>query len=59
MPVLATTPQFNAARSRHAGGGVNAAMCDGTVRFYTNNVNINVWRALGTSKGNEPIGQAD
>jgi hypothetical protein len=29
------------------------------VRFYTNNVNINVWRALGTSKGNEPIGQAD
>jgi prepilin-type N-terminal cleavage/methylation domain-containing protein/prepilin-type processing-associated H-X9-DG protein len=48
-----------AARSRHAGGGVNAAMCDGTVRFYTNNVNINVWRALGTSKGNEPIGQAD
>ena len=45
------------ARSRHAGaGGVNAAMCDGTVRFITNNININTWRALGTSKGADPIG---
>jgi prepilin-type N-terminal cleavage/methylation domain-containing protein len=45
------------ARSRHVGGGgVNAAMCDGTVRFITNNININTWNALGTSKGAEPIG---
>jgi prepilin-type processing-associated H-X9-DG protein len=40
------------ARSRHA-GGVNAAMCDGSVRFVHDSVNINLWRALGTARGGE------
>jgi len=42
-----------AARSRHT-GGVNAAMCDGSVRFFTNGINPIVWRALGSRSGGEP-----
>ncbi len=44
----------NAARSRHP-GGVNAGMCDGSVRFVKNTVNLFVWRSLGTIQGNEII----
>jgi prepilin-type N-terminal cleavage/methylation domain-containing protein/prepilin-type processing-associated H-X9-DG protein len=43
------------ARSRHT-GGVNVALCDGSVRFVTNGIDIRVWQALGTSKGGEVIG---
>lgn len=41
-----------AARSRHA-GGVNAAMCDASVRFVTDGVDLRTWRALGTREGGE------
>jgi prepilin-type processing-associated H-X9-DG protein len=44
-----------AARSRHP-GGVNAAMCDGTVRFIRQNIDISIWRALSTISGGEPLG---
>ncbi len=44
-----------AARSRHS-GGVNLVLCDGTVRFVTNNVAIGVWQGLGTIIENEVIG---
>jgi prepilin-type processing-associated H-X9-DG protein len=43
-----------AARSRHA-GGVQAAMCDGSVRFFSNDVELAVWRALSTSQGRETV----
>ncbi len=43
-----------AARSRHQ-GGVNAAMCDGSVRFIQQNLSINTWRAISTSKGGETL----
>ena len=42
-----------AARSRHP-TGVSAVMCDGAVRFFTNNVNLDVWRYLGTAAGGDP-----
>ena len=42
------------ARSKHS-GGVNAAMCDGSVRFFKNTVNINTWQAVSTSQGNEVV----
>jgi prepilin-type N-terminal cleavage/methylation domain-containing protein/prepilin-type processing-associated H-X9-DG protein len=42
-----------AARSRHP-IGVNAAFCDGSARFISNNVNLDVWRALGTAAGGDP-----
>ena len=42
------------ARSLHP-GGVDAAMADGSVRFFTNGINANVWRALGTRNGMEAV----
>ncbi len=47
--------QFNAARSRHT-GGVNAAFCDGSVRWIANNVSLATWEALGTMNGNDDPG---
>jgi prepilin-type N-terminal cleavage/methylation domain-containing protein/prepilin-type processing-associated H-X9-DG protein len=45
------------ARSRHNGkGGVNASLCDGSVRWIPNGIDINVWRALGTAWGGETPG---
>lgn len=44
--------QQNAARSRHP-SGVNAALCDGSVSFYTENIAPEVWLALGTMDGEE------
>jgi prepilin-type processing-associated H-X9-DG protein len=41
-----------AARSRHA-GGVNAAMCDASVRFVADGVDLRTWRALATREGGE------
>ena len=42
------------ARSFHP-GGVNAVYGDGSVRFAGNNINIQVWRALGTRDGAETV----
>jgi prepilin-type N-terminal cleavage/methylation domain-containing protein/prepilin-type processing-associated H-X9-DG protein len=44
-----------AARSRHT-GGVNAARCDGSVKFYTNAISLQTWRGLGTANGGEVPG---
>jgi len=37
-------------------GGVNAALADGSVRFYRDSININTWRALATRAGGEISG---
>src|SRR5262249_17512829 len=55
MPVSTAGAQFNAARSRHR-GGVNAAMCDGSVRFVSNGVALATWQALGTMDGGDVVG---
>jgi prepilin-type N-terminal cleavage/methylation domain-containing protein/prepilin-type processing-associated H-X9-DG protein len=41
-----------AARSYHS-GGVNAARADGSVEFFSDNINLVLWRGLGTRAGNE------
>jgi hypothetical protein len=41
-----------AARSRHP-SGVSATLCDGSVRFFSNNVHLDVWRAWGTAYGGD------
>jgi prepilin-type N-terminal cleavage/methylation domain-containing protein/prepilin-type processing-associated H-X9-DG protein len=40
------------ARSRHP-GGVNAAMCDGSVQFVVDDVDLTTWRAASTTNGSE------
>ena len=40
------------ARSRHV-GGVNTAMCDGSVHFITNSIDTVTWQALSTTQGDE------
>ena len=41
------------ARSRHP-GGVNAVMCDGSVHFVTDAIDLATWRAASTTQGEEP-----
>ncbi|QJW94233.1 DUF1559 domain-containing protein [Frigoriglobus tundricola] len=58
-PMMPCTSQYQtggyaAARSRHT-GGVNAALCDGSIRFFTNGTDTNSWSYMGTSQGGEVI----
>jgi prepilin-type N-terminal cleavage/methylation domain-containing protein/prepilin-type processing-associated H-X9-DG protein len=41
-----------AARSKHT-GGVNASLCDGSVRFFRDSINVQIWRNLSTATGGE------
>ena len=51
----ASTQTFTlGSRSRHP-GGVNASLCDGSVRFFKNTVNLATWKALSSSAGGEVI----
>jgi prepilin-type N-terminal cleavage/methylation domain-containing protein len=43
-----------AARSRHP-SGVQAVLCDGSVRFFSNNVNLDTWRNWGTTRGGDIV----
>jgi prepilin-type N-terminal cleavage/methylation domain-containing protein/prepilin-type processing-associated H-X9-DG protein len=43
------------ANSAHI-GGVNMALCDGSVRFVSNGVPLTTWRALGSRNGGEVVG---
>ncbi|MEX1095251.1 MAG: DUF1559 domain-containing protein [Planctomycetales bacterium] len=45
---------LTAARSRHA-GGVNVLFCDGGVRPVTDDIQIDIWRRLGTRDGGEVV----
>ncbi len=44
------------ARSAHE-GGVQIALCDGSTRFVSENINLAIWRALSTRAGGEVIGE--
>jgi prepilin-type N-terminal cleavage/methylation domain-containing protein/prepilin-type processing-associated H-X9-DG protein len=44
-----------AARSYHAGNGVNVSFADGSVRFVKSTVNLTTWNALGTRAANEVV----
>jgi prepilin-type processing-associated H-X9-DG protein len=46
--------QHYAARSRHP-GGVNAAMCDGSVQFFSDEIDSVLWRGMSTAKGEEMV----
>jgi prepilin-type N-terminal cleavage/methylation domain-containing protein len=55
-PQTASRRSTYAARSRHL-GGVQTAMCDGSGRFFSQNIALGVWRALGTSRLGEALPQ--
>lgn len=42
--------------SRHS-AGVNLLLCDGAVRFVSENVDLAAWRAVGSRSGGEVIGE--
>ena len=44
-----------ASRSRHT-GGVHSLLCDGSVRFFSNSIDLNVWRAAGATQDGTVIG---
>jgi prepilin-type processing-associated H-X9-DG protein len=44
--------QYIVSRSRHP-GGVYVAMCDGSIHFYENEIDINLWRNLSSMSGGE------
>jgi prepilin-type N-terminal cleavage/methylation domain-containing protein/prepilin-type processing-associated H-X9-DG protein len=56
MPAVAggRTSQVAAARSRHS-GGVNVVNCDGSVRFVNDGITLEVWQAIGSMDGKEPV----
>jgi len=46
---------FHVAASSYHAGGVNVCMCDGSVRFVSDNINFATWQAMGTRAGGEVI----
>ncbi len=57
-PHTTSMPMTWASRSRHP-GGVQSGNCDGSVRFTSENIAIDVWRALSTSQGGEVVSSQD
>jgi prepilin-type N-terminal cleavage/methylation domain-containing protein/prepilin-type processing-associated H-X9-DG protein len=55
MPVTTAGQEYSAARSRHT-GGVNVALCDGSIRFVRQSISLATWQALGTMDGGEVVG---
>ena len=45
-----------AARSEHT-GGIQTVLCDGSVRFISDNIDLTLWRGLGTRSGGEVLGE--
>jgi len=58
MPCTTTSTgslaRMQLARGKHT-GGINAAMCDGSVRFVRDAIDLAAWRSAGTSQGGETI----
>lgn len=50
--VVSTGAETHAARSRHV-GGVQCTLVDGSVRFVSNSIALDVWRAMGSGGGGE------
>lgn len=55
LPVMSAgsySEQIFTPRSHHV-QGVNASRCDGSVKFYSNDIDIYAWHALSTAHGSE------
>jgi prepilin-type processing-associated H-X9-DG protein len=49
-----SNPAWKAPRSRHP-GGVNAVLCDGSVRLISDSITLSTWQAIGTRNGGEVL----
>ncbi len=47
--------RYNFARSYHS-GGVQGALADGSVRFFSDNINLQTWMRLGVKNDGQPVG---
>ena len=56
-PRLYSAYGWRAARSLH-GGGVNALVLDGSVRFVSDSIDLAVWRAASTRRSSDRVGHA-
>jgi prepilin-type N-terminal cleavage/methylation domain-containing protein len=54
VPASDTKLQTFALRSHHP-GGVQASCCDGSVHFFAETIDLQVWRALCTAQGAETV----
>jgi prepilin-type N-terminal cleavage/methylation domain-containing protein/prepilin-type processing-associated H-X9-DG protein len=55
MPSTPGGNASNAARSKHV-NGVNVTLCDGSVRFVSNSVNLGTWQNLGSMNDGNVVG---
>jgi prepilin-type processing-associated H-X9-DG protein len=51
-----STPKNLSARSLHS-GGVNVALCDGSVRFINDSISQTTWQNLGSSQDGNILGE--
>lgn len=52
-PCIGLQPRtMNGVRSKHP-GGVGVTMCDGSVHFINDEIDLGIWRALSTARGGE------
>jgi hypothetical protein len=51
-----TAQQNKASFSSYHTGGVHGLMCDGAVKFFSENISIDTQKALGTRNGGEVVG---
>jgi prepilin-type N-terminal cleavage/methylation domain-containing protein/prepilin-type processing-associated H-X9-DG protein len=50
---VTTNPRYLVSRSRHP-GGVNSLLADGGVRFFSDSIELQIWRGLTSTRGEEP-----
>ncbi len=57
-PCTDLRPAFNASRSRHI-GSVNSLLGDGSVRFISDKIDLQTWRALGSPASEDDASKAN
>ncbi len=55
LPCIAGAPWQVASRSMHT-GGVQSLLCDGSIHFISNNIDLQTWQRLGTIAQNDVVG---
>lgn len=54
LPITKQNMELHTSRSYHP-GGVNSGLCDGSVRFVSENIALKLWQALATPDGAEIV----